>query len=69
MDTVTFKGKTYKVTETHAVPALLAAEGLQAQMTIAGPRGATRLLQVWETRLGLVYKTIATNANIETELK
>ena len=69
MNTVNFKNTEYKVLENHNVPALLEADGLKAQMTIVGKRGATKLLQIWNTRFGEMYKTITVTGKVEVELK
>lgn len=68
MKTIIFKNKTYTVTAGHTVPESLAAEGLLAQLTIEGKRGATYLLQMWSTRFGILYKRISTTARLQVEL-
>jgi hypothetical protein len=67
MDKITFQEREYKVTQQLQVHTDLAAEGLQTQMIIEGKRGATYLLQIWQTQHGLIHKRMDIKGRLAVE--
>jgi hypothetical protein len=66
--TITFKGREYRIGTNMPVPAQLAAHGLKAQLVIEGKRGTIKFLQIWNTRYGILLKSISLTGRVETEL-